>query len=296
MSVPVKTEPPPTYGLLTDVGKNIRRLVVENPSRFTYHGTGIYVVGKGNVAVIDPGPVNPSGVPALLTALQGESVSAILVTHTHLDHSPAAAELQAASGAKTYGFGPHGGGRNDTGGEEGADHNFDPDVRLDDGDTVRGSGWSLRAIHTPGHTSNHLCYELEGEKIVFTGDHIMGWSTTIVSPPDGSMVDYMTSLKKLITRNDRQYFPTHGASIDNPRDYVRSLLQHRLEREEQILPHLRASAKTVFELVAAIYVDVPTALHPAAARSVLSHLEKLLAESRVRELPDQDQGRYQIED
>ncbi len=285
MSVAFTAEEKPVYGTLIDVAPGVRRLVVNNPSRFTYHGTGIYVVGTGKVAVIDPGPVRPSATAALLTALKSETVTAILITHTHLDHSPAAKELQAATGAETMGFGPHGGDRGLQGVEEGADFDFRPDRTLRDGDAVKGHGWTLRAVHTPGHTSNHLCYEHVERRTLFSGDHVMGWSTTVVSPPDGSMSDYMTSLAKLERRRDLRYFPTHGAPIDNPQSYVRALLAHRRERERQILDCISNGPASIPEMVASMYADITHELHYAAGRSVLSHLDKMVSEGRARRIP-----------
>ena len=285
MSVPFRTEPEPVYGALARVAPGIRRLMVRNPSPFTYHGTGIYVIGTGEVAVLDPGPAAPSGVNALLSGLGGETVSAILVTHTHLDHSPAAAALKAATGAPTYGFGPHGGDRGQHNVEEGADYSFSPDTVLHDGGTVHGRHWTLRAVHTPGHTSNHLCYHFVERNTLFSGDHVMGWSTTVVSPPDGDMIAYMRSLEKLLSRRDDRYFPTHGAAIEDPPAYVRALLDHRRGREEQIMACMRDAPATIADIVDRLYADVPKNLHPAAARSVLAHLIKLVAEDRVEMTP-----------
>ena len=285
MSVPFSSEEKPVYGMLVETAPGVRRLVVNNPSRFTYHGTGIYVVGTGHVAVIDPGPVRPSATSALLSALKTETVTAILVTHTHLDHSPAAKELQSATGAEAMGFGPHGGDRGLQGVEEGADFEFRPDRTLRDGEAVKGRGWTLRAVHTPGHTSNHLCYEFVERRALFSGDHVMGWSTTVVSPPDGNMTDYMRSLAKLESRGDVRYYPTHGAPIDEPQAYVGALLDHRHGRERQILDCIAQGPVTIPEMVATMYADIPRELHSAAGRSVLSHLDKLVIEGRARRHP-----------
>lgn len=270
------------YGHLAEVAPGLRRLIVENPSRFTFHGTGIYVVGTGEVAVIDPGPKSPDTVRALLDALKGETVSAILITHTHLDHSPAAADLKQMTGAPTYGFGPHGGdSANRESVEEGADYLFDPDFRLDDQATVSGKDWTLHAVHTPGHTSNHLCYAFEERNALLSGDHVMGWSTTVVSPPDGNMADYMASLKKLRARPERVYWPTHGPAITEAHGFVDRLYEHRVDRERQILACLREGLTTIDRMVPHMYANVPAALYPAAARSVLAHLLKMIAEGRV---------------
>lgn len=270
------------YGRLERVSPTIRRIVAPNPSRFTFHGTGVYVVGSGEVAVIDPGPALPAHIHALAAGLQGETVRAILVTHTHLDHSPGARLLQELTGAPTYGFGPHGGSRAADAVEEGADFDFDPDRRLADGDEVTGPGWRFRAVHTPGHTSNHLCFDYEEENALFSGDHVMGWSTTVISPPDGDMAAYIASLQRLEGMDHAVYWPTHGPPIEQPQAFVRSLVGHRREREQQILACLRQGIDRIGDMTPVMYADIPEAMHPAAARSVLSHLIQLVAEGRVR--------------
>ncbi|WP_341704112.1 MBL fold metallo-hydrolase [Ferrovibrio sp.] len=291
-----------SYAEAERLSPRIRRVIARNPSPFTFHGTGTYIVGgaqadrdhgraahgRGPVAVIDPGPDDAAHVAALLRALDGETVSHILITHTHRDHSPAAAALQQATGAPTYAFGPHPLPQGGPAVEEGGDHAFRPDHRLADGDTVDGPGWTLTALHTPGHISNHLCFALREEQALFSGDHVMGWSTTVISPPDGSMTDYYASLNRLLPRDDARYYPTHGAPIDahstgaSPQAFVQALLQHRAAREVQILRCLdREGPQTIPQMVAAMYHDVPAYLHPAAARSVLAHLIHMVADGRV---------------
>ncbi len=270
-----------SYGELVEVAPGLRRLIVENPSHFTFHGTGVYVVGTGQVAVIDPGPIQPSSVDPLLKALGSERVSAILVTHTHLDHSPAAALLADATGAETYGFGPHARTTNKDTVEEGADFNFEPDNCLTDGQIVSGENWTLEAVHTPGHTSNHLCYAFREENTLLSGDHVMGWSTTVVSPPDGDMADYMASLKKLLSRPEKTYWPTHGPSIPDAHSFVEGLYRHREDRERQIIAFLENGPASINQMVPAMYTDIPTALYPAAARSVFAHLLKMVNEGRI---------------
>jgi glyoxylase-like metal-dependent hydrolase (beta-lactamase superfamily II) len=275
------------YGEVAELSPLIRRVVARNPSAFTLYGTGTYIVGRGSVAVIDPGPDDEAHVAALLAALEGETVSHIVVTHTHRDHSPAAAALKAATGAQTYGFGPHGSGRPDAEGqgedvEEGGDMAFDPDQRIDDGDAVSGPGWTLQAVYTPGHTSNHLCFALPEEAVLFPGDHVMGWSTTIVSPPDGDMRRYMESLEKLRDRaQDRRYWPTHGPAIDAPQDHAAALIHHREGREHQIIACLADGVGTIPEMVARMYTEVPQHLHSAAERSVLAHLIHMVESGRA---------------
>ena len=272
------------YGKADRVSPMIRRVVAGNPSAFTFHGTGTYIVGHGAVAVIDPGPLLDSHVDALVRALGRERVTHIVITHTHRDHSPAARPLKQATGAPTYGFGSHGSDRADGGGEveEGADRDFVPDIRVRDGDRIEGDGWTLEAVHTPGHTSNHLCYALLEENALFPGDHVMGWSTTVVSPPDGDMRAYMRSLERLRARGEEVFWPTHGPPIPEPRDFVTALLAHRHEREDQILACLAHDASTIPEMVEIMYADVGRHLHAAAARSVLSHLIHMVETSRVR--------------
>lgn len=265
------------YGDSERVSPLIRRVVAENPSAFTYKGTGTYIVGRGKVAVIDPGPLIDAHVEALLGALEGETVTHILITHTHSDHSPAAAPLKARTGAKTYGYGPHGAGS----GEEDGDMDFVPDVELRHGDVIAGDGWTIECVHTPGHTSNHLCFALREEKALFTGDHVMGWSTSIVSPPDGDMTAYMDSLKLLLGRDDEIYWPTHGPAIRDPKPLVRAFIAHREERERQIVAEIAAGRSRIADMVPVMYAAVDKRLHPAAARSVLAHLTRLVAEGRV---------------
>ncbi|KAB7739968.1 MBL fold metallo-hydrolase [Parvibaculum sedimenti] len=266
-----------TYGESEQVSPLIRRVVAENPSAFTYKGTGTYIVGRGTVAVIDPGPLDEKHVEALMRALEGETVTHILITHTHSDHSPAAAPLKARTGARTYGYGPHAGGA----GEEDGDMSFVPDVEIRHGDIIEGEGWSVECVHTPGHTSNHICFALREEKALFSGDHVMGWSTSIVSPPDGNMSDYMNSLELLLTRDDETYWPTHGPAIRDPKPFVRAFIAHREDRESQIIEQLKAGHTRIADMVPVIYAAVDKRLYPAAARSVLAHMGRLVQQGRV---------------
>ena len=271
----------PHYGEAVALSPLIRRVVAPNASAFTFYGTGTYIIGMGqDVAVIDPGPLRDDHYSALLTALAGDTVTAILITHTHLDHSPLAARLKAETGAPTYGFGPHGGGEA-VQVEEGADRDFTPDIILRDGERVSGKGWTVQAVHTPGHTSNHLCFALEEEAALFSGDHVMGWSTSVISPPDGDMAAYMESLRKLLGRGEDLYYPTHGNPIQNARQHVKDFIAHRLDREAQILACLNAGLQTIGDMVPAMYRDVPEKLHAAAARSVLAHLLHMAADGRI---------------
>ena len=267
---------------LEQVAPGIRRLLAPNPSAFTFTGTQTYVVGNREVAVIDPGPDDPVHVEGLIAALGSERVSAILVTHTHRDHSPASRPLADATGAPIIGCAPL--AIPDDGPRADASFDFDyaPDAVLADGGSVVGDDWTLEAVATPGHTSNHLCFALPAHKALFTGDHVMGWSTTIVSPPDGDMAAYMASLDKLLARDDAVYYPTHGPAVDNPHDHVRALIAHRRGREAQILEQLEAGQGDIAAMVPDLYADTDPRLFPAAARSVLAHLIDLESRGRVR--------------
>lgn len=273
----------PPYAKIEQVAPMIRRVVARNPGPFGFRGTATFILGEGKVAMIDPGPLIDEHVETLKTCIPGEEVSHILVTHTHNDHSPAAAPLKKWCGAPTYGFGPHGSGRFEQGieVEEGGDHDFEPDFQVRDGDVLEGDGWSVECVHTPGHTSNHICYHLQEAKAFFPGDHVMGWSTTIVSPPDGDMADYMASLQKLLTRDDGVYWPTHGPSIEEPRAYITALCTHREERENQVLDCLVRGIDQIADMVPQIYQGLDPKLLTAAARSVFSHVIKLIDEGRI---------------
>lgn len=260
----------------------VRRVLAANPSPFTFTGTQSYVVGAGdNVAVIDPGPDEADHIAALMAVVGDARVSAILCTHTHRDHSPAAAPLAALTGAPIVGCAPF------SVADDGprADASFDAAYRADrvlaDGEAVSGEGWTLTAVATPGHTSNHLCYALEESGALFTGDHVMGWSTSVVSPPDGDMTDYMASLQKLHDREDRVYYPAHGPQVDRTRQLVRGMIGHRRQRENQILKLLQETPHEIPVLVPRMYKGVDERLWPAAGRSVLAHLIDLERKGRV---------------
>ena len=296
VEIPFVRQSDPQYGVAEDVAPGLRRVLANNPSAFTYHGTGTYIVGRGKVAVIDPGQLLDDHVAALLAAVEGEEVSHILLTHTHADHSPAAAPLKAATGAPTYAFGPHGSGKWAVGVqvEEGGDMDFTPDHRLADGDVVAGDGWTLEAIHTPGHTSNHLCFAWRETGFLFPGDHVMGWSTSVVSPPDGDMGDYIASLEKLLARDETTYWPTHGAPITDPKRHVAAFIAHRQERAEAVLACLDAGHETLAAMVPEIYQGLDQRLFPAAARSTFATLIHLTEQGRVA-APDglSLEGRFQ---
>jgi glyoxylase-like metal-dependent hydrolase (beta-lactamase superfamily II) len=280
---------PAVYGVAERVSPYIQRLLAPNPSAFTFRGTGVYMVGNDRiVVVIDPGPNDPVHIASLLGAIGDRKVSHILVTHTHRDHSPAAAALKKATGAKTYGYGPHARYPDDV--EEGGDRDFIPDVTVKDGDVIAGDGCSFQCVFTPGHTSNHMCFALEEEHALFTGDHVMGWSTTVVAPPDGDMGDYMHSLEKLIARHDHILYPTHGSPITKPKPFLRAYLSHRRMRETQIARALQRGRDTVPALVETLYVGLKPTLHRAATLTVEAHLKHMIEDERVAALPG---GRYE---
>jgi glyoxylase-like metal-dependent hydrolase (beta-lactamase superfamily II) len=269
-------------GRVERLGPLVRRVLAPNPSPFTYTGTQTYIIGTGEVAVIDPGPDLAGHVEALVAAVDGERVAAILCTHTHRDHSPASRALQAATGAPIVGCAPL--SLDDSGprADEAFDSAYRPDRILADGERLAADGWTLEAVATPGHTSNHLCFASPEEGALFTGDHVMGWSTTVVAPPDGDMADYMASLQRLLARGDRVYYPAHGPAVDDPHAHVRRLIDHRHMRERQILAHLERGEGRIPAMVADMYADIDPRLFPAAGRSVLAHLLDLESRGRVR--------------
>jgi glyoxylase-like metal-dependent hydrolase (beta-lactamase superfamily II) len=260
------------YAVMETVSPLVRRIVARNPGPFTGPGTGTYVIGQGNVAIIDPGPSMTSHVNALLHALRGETIDKILITHSHPDHYPAAAPVQQSSGAKVYGSWG--------------------DIALKDGDTVEGPGWHLTAVHTPGHTSDHLSYAFEEENILFSGDHVMGWSTSVILGGEGSLGDYMNSLDKVLRRveagDDKLFLPTHGAAVTDPRTHVRAFIEHRNERTAAILARLRQGEASVSQLVSAVYIGLAPSLHWGASASLGAHLDHLMEEDIV----GQSGGRY----
>ena len=285
------------YGAVEQVSPLIRRIIANNPSKYSYRGTGTYIVGHGDVAIIDPGPALDEHRDALTAALEGERVRAILITHCHSDHSPLAAWLRESTGAPTIAFGPHGvvalddeddeddeetETESDIKMKESIDVAFVPDICAIDGSIVASArDWTMRAVFTPGHTSNHMCFALDEEGALFTGDHVMGWSTTVVSPPDGDMRAYMNSLRKVIDRNDRILWPTHGNPVTDPQPFLAAYLAHRLEREAQVLAQVRNDVRTISAIVKVLYSNVHKGLHKPAGRSVLSHLVKLVADGVV---------------
>jgi glyoxylase-like metal-dependent hydrolase (beta-lactamase superfamily II) len=272
------------YGAVDQVSPLIRRVIANNPGPFTFTGTGTYIIGKGEVAVIDPGPDQPEHLQAILDAVAGEKITHILITHHHMDHSPLARPLAEKTGAVIYGCAV--GARAEESvikTEAGADLGFVPDISVcGGGTTIAGPGWTFETIATPGHTSNHICFALKEENACFTGDHIMGWSTTVVTPPDGNMGDYLASLDVIEERNFDILWPTHGPPITDVRPFIDAYREHRLERERQILGQLAAGETKIVEMVPKMYADVDTRLYPAASRSVFAHVIELVKSGRVK--------------
>jgi glyoxylase-like metal-dependent hydrolase (beta-lactamase superfamily II) len=276
MSIPFVRDITFEYGVAEQVSPLIRRVVANNPGPFTYMGTGVYIIGHGDVAVIDPGPEITEHFDALKAALKGERVTHVLVTHSHMDHSPLAHALAEEYGAKVYAGGPVIPTECEVRLEAGDDLRFKPDVTIKDGHVFKGPGWTIEAIATPGHTSNHFAYALKEEAAAFSGGHIMGWSTTVISPPDGDMGDYLNSLEKIRDRDFKTIWPTHGPPVREPRPFIQAYIDHRRQREAQILAAMRAGATRIPDMVKIIYADVDKKLHPAACHSVLAHMVHLI--------------------
>ena len=274
-----------TPGVADMVLPGVRRIIANNPGPFTYTGSGTYIIGTGDVAVIDPGPNDLSHLDALIAALPGEKISHILITHTHSDHCGGARTLAERCGAPIFGFGAHPVRKQQDDApalDEGADYGFRPDRLIKDGEMIEGSDWRIEAVHTPGHLSNHLCFALERQNALFTGDHMMGWATTVVAPPDGDMGAYIESLNRLLSRDDEIYLPTHGAPINNPKRFVRAVRTHRLMRDGQIIEQLKNGRTRIKEIVAVMYSDIDKRLHGAAALNVLAHLIRLVRIGSVK--------------
>ncbi len=284
----------PNFGQAEYLRGDIRRLLAPNPSPMTHWGTNTYLLGKSDIAVVDPGPEDPAHLGAILAALEpGQHITHIFVTHAHLDHSPLARPLAAATGAKVLAYGDAFAGRSIImqdlvarglrDGGEGVDQAFSPDIRLQDGEVVSGESWSLTALWTPGHMANHMSFDAQGH--VFTGDHVMGWASSLVSPPDGDLAAFMSSCARLEMRDDQVYLPGHGAPVANPAERINWLIRHRRDREASILTALEGPALTVPALTERIYTDTPPALLPAAQRNVFAHLIDLVSREKARATP-----------
>ncbi|MGI2035276.1 MBL fold metallo-hydrolase [Rhizobium panacihumi] len=277
----------PAHGHAIEIAPGVQRITCGNASPFTFTGTNSYIIGTGStVAMIDPGPQDEAHFDALMKALGPRKLSHIFVSHTHRDHSPLAARVKDATSALTVAEGPHRAARPLHAGEinpfaESSDTDFVPDIALAEGATIEGDGWSLSAVHTPGHTANHSAFALEGTGILFSADHVMAWATTIVAPPDGSMGDFMASVEKLLARNDHIFFPGHGGPVMEPRSFLRGLRTHRRMRERAILERIRGGDRLISDMVKVIYARTDIRLHGAAALSVLAHLEDLVEKGMV---------------
>ena len=283
---PFRTEFKPHHGEAVPLVDDILRVTAPNSGPFTFHGTNSYIVGEKSLVVIDPGPDDDTHLNTLLNAIDGRPVTHIAVTHTHMDHSPLARKLAKITGSTIVAEGMHRAARDLHIGEQNpldaaADRDFEPDTIIGHGQLINGEGWVLEAIHTPGHTANHMAFALRDRDILFSGDHVMGWATSIVAPPDGSMSDYMASLDRLSSRNESTYFPGHGGRLDKAREFTRALRAHRKMRESAILSRIRKGDRTIPEIVAVIYKDTDPKLHGAAALSVMAHLEDLVANGLV---------------
>jgi glyoxylase-like metal-dependent hydrolase (beta-lactamase superfamily II) len=289
-----------TPGKVDEPMPGVRRILCNNPSPFTFKGTVSYIVGRGKVAIIDPGPEDPAHCAALLEAVRGETVTHVFVTHTHRDHSPGVPAIKRATGALVLAEGPHRAARPLHVGDgprldASNDTDFKPDRALADGEVVRSDGWTLEAITTPGHTANHMAYAFKEANVVFSGDHVMAWSTPVVSPPDGSMGDYMASLQKLTRRSEPIYFPGHGPAVRNAPRFVAAYILHRKAREASILNCLSKGETDIPSVVGAIYANLDPRLVKAAGMSVLAHLEDLVARgAAATNGPPSIEGRYRL--
>jgi glyoxylase-like metal-dependent hydrolase (beta-lactamase superfamily II) len=280
------------YGKIQQLSPLVRRVVAQNPNPFTFHGTNSYILGTGEVALIDPGPNLESHVSAIETGLKDETISHILITHSHDDHWPACVPLQKNGAGRTVGYHPQAVERPDLGDTAGdgagpsQEEQFDefgfvPQVSVFDGEIIEGGDWSVECVFTPGHAPNHLCFRLQEENILFTGDHVMGWSTSVISPPSGNMADYRGSLDRLLKRDETVYWPAHGPCIDDPKPFVQAFIEHRQDREDQILAALAEGYDNIVEMVPHMYHDVAEILHPAAARSVFAAMIYLVKRGKV---------------
>jgi len=287
---------------VAEVAPRVRAVVANNPGPFTFKGTMSYIIGRGKVAILDPGPDDDAHIAALLDAVRGETVTHIFVTHTHRDHSPGVPKMKAATGAKVYAQGPHRLARPLHIGETrkldaSADMDFRPDIALADGEVVSGDGWTMEAITTPGHTANHMAFAFKEADLIFAGDHVMSWSTTIVAPPDGAMSDYMASLHKLARRTEPLYLSGHGMPVRQAQRFVRHLIEHRQAREASILHRLHKGAADIPTIVKAVYIGLDPRLAGAAGLSVLAHLEDMVARGEIAtEGPPSVTGTYRLAD
>ncbi|MEM9838773.1 MAG: MBL fold metallo-hydrolase [Pseudomonadota bacterium] len=273
MPIPFVKDIDVAYGRVDQLSPLIRRVIANNPGSFTYTGTGVYIIGHGDVAVIDPGPALDDHFDAVKKAVEGERVTHVLVTHAHMDHSPLSHPFAEWAGCSVYAGGPGAASESAVRMEAGDDLTFKPDITIEDGWECSGPGWTIEGIATPGHTANHFCYALREENALFSGDHIMGWSTSIVSPPDGSMSEYLRSLRKVQNRGFSTVYPSHGAPIDHdPNGFIEAYIEHRLTRERAIIAAVADGCSEITDIVKTVYTDISPRLHPAACHSVLAHM------------------------
>lgn len=282
-----------TYGVAREIWPGVRRVVAPNKGPLTQNGTNSYIIGQGEVAVIDPGPADPSHLAAILEATRGETITHILLTHTHKDHSSLFTELAEATGAETCAHLPiheNRGARHQNGAALKADFvdfSIQPARPIKEGDVIEGNGWALSAIHTPGHAPDHICYRLEGQPVLFSGDHVMAWNTSVIIPPEGNMAAYLRSLKKLTGGGYERFMPGHGGQVRTPERLVKAYLMHRKWRESSLLDHVRSGIGTIPELLPLMYPNVQPEVMPAASLSILAHLEHLCEQGLIdcKELP-----------
>lgn len=284
------------YGNCDKISPLIRRIIANNPGPFTFTGTGTYIIGTENLAIIDPGPIDQKHFDAIVKSTKGQTITHILLTHNHNDHSPLAKKIKEETGAKIYFKNISNYIETEDQFEEGYDKDIKGDIELSDGDIIETDEWTLEAIHTPGHTSNHICYSLAEEDVLFSGDHVMGWSTTVIVPPDGNMNDYINSLKKLLMRSENNYYPTHGPIIERAKELVSKYIEHRMEREKQITEAIKLGNKKIPDMVKIIYKDVDIGLHPAAAMSTLAHLKRMKENNEITVRGNNLNGTYELVD
>ena len=284
------------YGNCDKISPLIRRIIANNPGPFTFTGTGTYIIGKENLAIIDPGPIDQNHFDAIIKSTKGQTITHILLTHNHNDHSPLAKKIKEETGAKIYFKNLSNDIQTEDQFEEGYDKDIEGDIELSDGDIIETNEWTVEAIHTPGHTSNHICYSLAEEDVLFSGDHVMGWSTTVIVPPDGDMNDYINSLKKLLKRSENNFYPTHGPIIERPKELVAKYIEHRMEREKQISEAIKLGNKKIPDMVKIIYKDVDISLHPAAAMSTLAHLKRMKENNEIAVSGNNLNGTYELVD
>jgi glyoxylase-like metal-dependent hydrolase (beta-lactamase superfamily II) len=280
-----RTEMEFAYGVPRELAAGVTRVVANNPSVFTFKGTNTYILGKAELAIVDPGPDDPAHFNAVMAGVAGRKVSHILITHTHRDHVDGLERMAEATGATVCGYGrtstTPGETKTSPSGTEFVDQSFVPDRALQDSETVAGADWAVEALHTPGHAPDHLCFAMADQGILFSGDHVMGWNTSVVAPPEGNMADYLASLERLVARHDRVYFPGHGGRVENPVRFAKAFLIHRRNREAAILASVRAGNETIADVVAHIYKDIDPRLVRAASMSVLAHIEHLVARDLI---------------